>query len=139
MRARWGGVAGIGAALALGAGCGTEGLAFVVDDRLEITAPDDRAEVAVPFTVAWTVEDLDAPRFAVFVDRAPPRPGREVDPEARDVYVTSERSVVIERVPDQGADAAGELHEATVVLVDGQGRRIGESAFAVRFRIEDEG
>src|SRR3954449_7464875 len=60
-------------------GCVPQGLAFRVDDRLDITSPKDRAEVTLPLTVSWTVRDFtvdksgatgtkDTGYFAVFVD-----------------------------------------------------------------------
>jgi hypothetical protein len=61
-------------ALAL-SGCGIHGLNFVQDSRVRIVSPHDNADVKVPFTVRWTVDDF-AGSFGVFVDRAPPSPGK---------------------------------------------------------------
>ena len=63
------------------------GLNFEQDERLEITSPDDRAKVGLPFVVRWRVEDFeitgrdgsarpDAGYFGVYVDRAPQPPDR---------------------------------------------------------------
>jgi hypothetical protein len=72
------------------AGCVPQGLAFRVDKRVTITAPEDRAEVTLPLTVEWSVRDFtvtrsdsavggdDAGYFAVFVDRAPQPPGKSL-------------------------------------------------------------
>lgn len=38
-------------------GCATEGLAFRVDDRLEIVAPPGESTVRLPVTVDWEIED----------------------------------------------------------------------------------
>jgi hypothetical protein len=68
-------------------GCAMQGLNFVQDNRVTITAPRDRAQVKFPVTVAWTVEDFevtgrdgrrrtDAGLFGVYVDRAPQPPQR---------------------------------------------------------------
>jgi hypothetical protein len=146
------GVASIGTSA-----CSTSGLAFRVDDRLDFLEPADRAEVTLPLTVAWEFErfDVEDGRFAVFVDRPPPPPGRTIrsllgddeecaaaqtcdDPDRlaqRGIYVTSGTDVTIERV-DSDVDGR-DFHEATVVLLDGAGRRIGESAFTVDFRIAE--
>ncbi len=66
-------------------GCALQGLNFVQDTRVTITAPRDRAKVKLPVTVAWTVEDFkitgrdggsrtDAGYFGVYVDQAPQPP-----------------------------------------------------------------
>lgn len=72
------------------AGCGLtqlDSLNFRIDDRLQFTAPESRALVGQPVTLAWTIRDFairapgsappsrDAGYFAVFVDRTPVKPG----------------------------------------------------------------
>jgi hypothetical protein len=78
-------------------GCVSSNLAFRVDDRLTITAPEDRAVVTLPVTVRWDIRDFDvvkpgaaAPRpgtdagyFAVFVDGTPQPPGKTLAHLAR--------------------------------------------------------
>lgn len=148
--------------------CVPQGLAFRLDDRLSITAPSDRQEVTLPVTLRWEVEDFevaepgstpreDAGYFAVFVDRAPMPPGEELAWLARDdkgcrvgdgcpdaeyfsnlgVYTTSKTELVLEQVRARNT-AGRERHVATIVLLDGAGRRIGESAFDVVFDIDRE-
>lgn len=76
-------------------GCRTSGLAFRADERVEIVAPAQRAEVTLPFDVRWTVEDFtvagadgsatdDAGYFAVLVDVTPMPPGENPTYYARD-------------------------------------------------------
>lgn len=148
--------------------CSVSGLDFVQDQRLEITAPRDRAEVTLPLTVRWTVRDFevtgrsgrargDAGYFGVFVDRAPQPPQHtleslgEDDPLCRsnpscpdeeflaglNVFSTNRTSFEVRRLPAPGSEAPRrrEFHEVTIVLLDGQGRRIGESAFTVEFEV----
>lgn len=164
-------VAAVGALLGL-AGCGVAGLNFVRDDRLEITAPGDRAKVTLPVTISWRIEDFevtgrdgsardDAGYFGISVDRAPQPPGRTQEwlvrddvecrgepgcPDAEDLaglhlYSTTETTFLIERLPAPTTDAAPrrEFHEATIVLVNGRGERIGESAFVVQFEVDRGG
>ena len=142
----------------LTSGCAVRGIAFREDDRLTFTSPGDRDEVTLPVTVTWDVEDFDVPEdgsFAVFVDRAPQPPGKTLEwlarnddscrstdgcPGAewfaeRDVYPTTETEITIERLPAR-TDDRRELHEVTVVLVDGDGRRIGETGWTVEFQVE---
>lgn len=99
----------------------------------------------------------DAGYFAVFVDRAPMPPNaslrwlarkdascREDDgcPDeeylnARGVYTTTATELVLEQLPrTTDREDRKERHRAVVVLVDGDGRRIGESAFEIAFDVE---
>lgn len=77
-----------GACAAL-AGCGAQGLAFRVDERLTFRAPVDRSTVALPVTLDWDIRDFEVtgpggePRkdsgyFAVFLDGTPMPPGRDL-------------------------------------------------------------
>lgn len=155
--------------------CSLQGLNFVEDERVEITAPDDRAQVQLPVTVSWEVTDFEvtgpdgsdrpgAGYFGVFVDRAPPHPGETVqvlideelegdagcrrDPECPDarylagigIHTTDGTSVTLERLDDPFPSSdRRELHEATIVFLNGKGERIGESAFRVEFEVMREG
>lgn len=146
-------------ALALvGSGCGVSGLAFRQDDRLSFVTPEDRAEITLPLTVAWEVEDFEvgtsAGSFAVFVDRAPQPPGKTLDWLARDddtcrvedgcpdeqwfadrdVFRTTDRELTIEQLPARSDDRR-ELHEVTVILLDEQGRRVGETGWTLEFQV----
>lgn len=87
--------------------------------------------------------------FAVFVDRAPMPVGKDVTWLARDddsclrdprcpnptylaeqgVYLTTTPKVVVDRLPDAGDGVGDEQHYVNVVLLDGTGTRIGESAW----------
>jgi hypothetical protein len=153
------------AALAVPA-CGVSNLNFVRDDRLTITAPKEDAEVKLPLTVRWTVDDFtvtgpgadvrpDAGYFGVFVDREPPRPGAtlaslatgdpvcDATPGCPDAgylaglraYTTTATSFEVARLPELTVDRDREAHEVTIVLLDGSGHRIGESAFRVQFHV----
>ena len=152
-------------ALLLSPGCAVRGLEFVEDTRVDIVAPKDRAEVRLPVTLRWTVEDFEVGpgqgSFGVLVDRAPPRPGKTLawlfrgdvgckgagaalcaSPRVladRAIFATTETSLTLEQVPRlAGNEAQRQLHEATVVLLDRHGRRIGESAWSVQFELEGE-
>ena len=87
--------------------------------------------------------------FAVFVDRAPMPAGKdltwlargdascELDPRCPDekylsdrgVYITTETSLTLEELPPAADGVGNEQHYVNVVLLDGTGRRIGESAW----------
>ena len=102
----------------------------------------------------------DSGYFAVFVDTAPMPPGKKLrwiarkdnscraadgcpDEEylnARGIYTTSETELVLEQLPRPSTENEDrrERHRATIVLLDAEGRRIGESAFEVAFDVERE-
>ena len=95
----------------------------------------------------------DAGYFGVFVDRQPVPPGRPLSwvahgdrqctttpgcPDAgyladHDTYGTAKTSLTLQALSDQSAYHGHELHEVTIVLLNGRGDRIGESAFYVDF------
>jgi hypothetical protein len=96
--------------------------------------------------------------FGVFVDRTPVPPGRPLSWIARDdrpclrtpgcpdetylsdrrVHSTNETEITFEHLPDLGASRGHESHEVTIVLLDGSGRRIGESAWYIGFLYDRE-
>ena len=156
-------------------GCLPQGLAFRVDDRLEILRPADQATVPLPVTVEWSIEDFEvvepgsrsasgddgaaenAGYFAVFLDTAPPPPGKPLswvarndnacrpqegcpDPAylaARGIYATTDTRIVFEQFPVPPADSKrAERHSVTVILLDPAGERIGESAYQVDFTVD---
>ncbi|MBW3664260.1 MAG: hypothetical protein KY469_14260 [Actinobacteria bacterium] len=142
------GAVGLAIGLVVLAGACRDGLAFRDDHVLSITRPGDRAAVAVPFEVNWSVRDLpDGTRFAVLVDRTPPPageglewfarddPGCTRDPECPDlgyleglhVHVTEDSSFTVTSVPRPERPDERELHDVTVILLDRDGRRIGET------------
>ncbi len=128
--------------------CQTSGMSFTRDPSLRITSPSSRATVGLPVDMRWdasrelesSIEDSDGERyFAVFVDRAPIRGGKDisdlVDRECRrtpgcgdeswfndrGVYFTSGTSVTIRDVDDLRHDRNREdrdLHRATVVVME---------------------
>lgn len=124
---------------------------------MSITTPGDRAKVRLPVKVAWSATDLPSgTRYAVLVDRSPQPPGEALDwfargdesckarPDCpdetylaeRSVHVTDEPSISLAQLPARTTDRRyRDFHEVTVVLLDSDGRRIGESAWAVQFRV----
>jgi hypothetical protein len=116
--------------------CVSDGLAFRIDERVTIVAPEEREQVTLPLTIDWEVEDFDG-TFAVFVDRAPIAPGDPLpDDLPTGVFATDDTEVVLESLPATSAD--DEVHVATIVLVGRDGRRAGESAFDVKFEVEEQ-
>lgn len=100
----------------------------------------------------------DAGYFGILVDRAPQPPDRTLewlvrdDEECRsdptcpneeflaelDIHSTTDTSFRIDRLPPPDEDAVRrrEFHEVTIVLLNGRGERIGESAFIRQFEVD---
>lgn len=95
--------------------------------------------------------------FAVFVDRSPIKPGETLeevagrdqqcrrDPkcpdaaylEANGVYVTRATRLTVPNVPPLSSRERVQLHQVTVILLDSEGRRIGEYAWFLQFKMEN--
>ena len=145
--------------------CGFRGLSFVQDERVDITHPGDRDEVALPLRVTWTVEDFTVGpgkgSFGVLVDRTPPQPGKTLGwifrgdaackgtsaplcakrdfLAQRNVFRTTARSFTITQVARlAGSQSGRQFHEVTVVLLDEAGKRVGEGAWSAQFEVKDE-
>ena len=129
-----------------------ERLSFVApDNREKITTP-----LTVQWEMKdFTASGLDgqandgAGAYAVFVDRAPMPVGKDLrwlgrqdagckrDPRCPDaqyladrgVYVTTDTTLVLNTLPTVSDGVGDEQHYVNVVLVDGTGTRIGESAW----------
>lgn len=138
--------------------CGTSGLAFKQDKRVDIVAPRDRAKVKLPVEISWTAKNVNE-GFAVLVDQAPPRPGRTLGSifhgtdtcrgkegralceqtsflNQRNVFRTTENRFVVDQVPRLiGNDRKRQFHDVTLILVDSHGRRVGESAWSVQIEV----
>ena len=147
-------------ALAL-AGCSAESLAFQIDDRVHFVAPEERQRVRLPVELRWesklAAPAAGGPYFVVFVDREPMRPGHTIstvlddacrrDPscpdvgylEERGIYLLDAPTVTLETIPDRSTanrTGAKEAHEAILVLVDREGRRVDETAWSRHFTVE---
>jgi hypothetical protein len=128
--------------------------------RSEVTLPVTVRWSVKDFTVvapdAGGAATKDTGYFAVFVDRTPQPPGKPLswiarkdrtcrvadgcpDAEylaARNIYSTSDMSLTFEQLPRPSNKREKERHNVTIVLLDAQGRRIGESAFYVEFVVK---
>jgi hypothetical protein len=159
----------LGGGAILLSGCSLSGIALTADTRLRFTAPAPLALVTLPVHLAWVMSDFvvrppgagpvagDAGYFAVFVDRAPMAPGQTFAAIAgaschptsecltpsylagQGVYTTERHSLTLSQVTPLNSYQSVQLHEATVVLMDSSGRRIGESAWVIDFRLQEPG
>lgn len=142
-------------------------LSFRNDHRLRFTAPEHRALTGRPVAIRWEMTGFrvvapgsespsrDAGYFAIFVDRAPVKPGQALrdiaagdrecqrDPTCPDekyladhgIYATTQTSYTLTSVPDLPTKERVQLHTVTIVVLDTESRRTGESAWHVEFRL----
>jgi hypothetical protein len=54
------------------------------------------------------------------------------------VYQTTEKSFTVEQVARLAGGSTNRLHEFTVVLLDAHGKRVGEGAWSVQFKVKGE-
>jgi len=152
------------AVLALLPACATHGLAFDNDHRVKFVSPRNRSTVHLPVALRWDAQRLTrtaqgGPFFAVFVDRAPIKPGQTLSAVGDDnckrtpgcpdltylqdnyVFVTRDTRLTLNDVPKVRGQRTGakNSHEATIVLVDPRGGRVGEYAYTVQFTIKGSG
>jgi hypothetical protein len=125
--------------------------------RSTVTLPVSISWVMRDFTVTGPgrVSGKDQGYFGVFVDRAPVRPGQRVEavvghdelcrhnplcPDEKyladhGVYSLTDTTLTLDRLPIQAPTAKDALHSATVVLLDPSGRRLGEVAWRLEFKV----
>lgn len=123
--------------------------------RLPVTIDWEIAEFEV--TGPDGTQDPGSGYFGVFINRAPQPPGETVEWFAKDdescrpedgcpdrqyladrnIHTTKKTEFVVENLPPPPQELADrrEFHEVTIVLLDGTGRRIGESAFTAEFEV----
>jgi hypothetical protein len=131
-------------------------LSYRVDKRIRMVEPESHALVTVPLRFGWVEQtDTGAASYALFVDRAPVKPGRSLSDVARGdstcqqtpgcpdvqylndrgVFVTRSTSIELDHVPPLHDSQSVQLHDAVLVLIGPDGRRMGESAWHVQFRM----
>lgn len=132
---------------------------FSGDGLVRIVQPSELEVVTAPVTLTWRGTPTDGVRYAVFVDRTPIRPGQNLRSLAnesckrtpgcpdeaylreRGIILTTQQQAVIPYIAKQsgvGGHAALPAHRATIVLIDADGRRVGEQAYTVEFRVAGE-
>lgn len=158
----------LGATAVSTTGCQFADYQFRVDDRMTIVEPPAQSTVDPPFKITWEMEDFDAAGldgdtsgdsgvYAVFVDRPPVKAGQSLrslfddDPACasnascpdaarlaqENIYVTTKEGVRVKFLPLVGAGGP-DLHTITIVLLDGSGRRVGESSWYRTFTTEGD-
>jgi hypothetical protein len=132
-------------------------LTFSASHEVAVVSPTQEQLVSLPVVFRWSSTARADRYFAVFVDRAPIAPGQSLlavaSPACRrtpgcfdvaylaqhDVFVTSSHTLKLDQVPSPSTalltTQAPGVHQATIVVLDGEGRRVGESATTVEFRV----
>jgi hypothetical protein len=143
----------------LGTACSAHSLDFRQASDVKIVSPSQETVVQVPVSLRWTSRLPRHTTYAVFVDRAPIQPGRTLkslaendpacnkDPSCPDdqyltqhyVFVTQGTQLSLGPLPFLGNHDRLNLHDATIVVLDSSGRRAGEAAYSVRFRVTPSG
>lgn len=139
--------------------CGFQNVAFRQDTRLDFQMPGDRDIVSLPVTIDWDFDDdtADGITFGVFIDRRPMSPGATLTsisddddicqrdpgcPDAdyfaeRGVHTTTDTAFTVDALRRPNSDdTRREIHEVTVIIIDADGRRVGESAWSLEFEID---
>jgi hypothetical protein len=140
-------------------------ISFSADHRLSFESPGQEDDVELPVRLEWEVEDFPLEggnRFAVFIDKPPVGPkrvvrlqvcteGEKLPPQAgsmrklckddrKRIFFSEDTSLTIPcfeprfDAPKRQRNA----HTATVVLIDGDDRRVGQAATRVRFHVDEE-
>ena len=139
------------------AGCANyRDLAFSKDDSIRFVSPKPLTLVKLPMTLRWAVRGSPrAASYAVFVDKAPVKPGRTLrdvvrhddackaagsclDAQSlasRGVYLTADTSLQLTAVATLASHQTVQVHDAILILLDAAGRRIGEAAWDVQFKL----
>ena len=124
---------GTGARRSCSAGACGRDLAFREDESIDIVAPANRSTVRLPVEVRWTDTHDGEVLYAVFVDRAPIRPGQSLrsigndDPACRNdpgcpdaaylarqrIYLVDEPRLVIDALDDLRTSGRGSEKDAT--------------------------
>jgi hypothetical protein len=137
------------------AGCGAQGLVLRQPDGIRDLKPPALSSTKLPVKLSWTARPLAVgERFVVFVDQAPMPPGDSLESLADDtckatpgcpnqaylnqhfVFVTRDDRVELPVLPLQGPFPVNDLydlHQATIVIIDHAGRRVGEEFWATSF------
>jgi hypothetical protein len=153
--------AALAVVLTLCASCAVHGINLVQDNRVHILSPRNYSTQRLPVDIRWATHGLDdrTSQFALFVDRAPMAPGKDLQSlagrdrvcrstpgcpddqwfNAHGVYLTTATSYQFAELADLGSRHARDTHEVTIVLLDPQGRRQNESAFSVTFAVDRSG
>jgi hypothetical protein len=131
------------AALALAFGCAgcLEDRSFHVDDDIRFTEPVEGDFAAAPLLVKWTGRPAKTVSWALFLDRAPLRPGQSIDDlevqERQNLFLTDKQELTLDLVPPRAVAVPSrrDRHRLIVIPLDAKGQRVGEEAASVELTV----
>ena len=133
-------VAVVGALSLLLTGC-LEDRSFHENDKLRFVEPVEGDFASAPLLVRWVGRPKKTAQWALFLDRAPIKPGTSIEAlevqERQNLWITEEQEFTIDFVPPRSTsvDARRDRHLLVVIPLDADGERIGEHAASVELTV----
>ena len=130
----------VGAITLVLSGC-LEDRSFHESDVVRFAEPAEGDFASAPLLVRWEGNPKGAAQWALFLDRAPIKPGASIDDlevqERQNLWITAEREYTIAFVPPRASSVASrrDLHRLVVIPLDAEGGRIGELAASVELTV----
>jgi hypothetical protein len=121
-------------------GC-LEDRSFHVDDDIRFIEPVEGDFASSPLLVKWTGGPTKTRSWALFVDRAPIRPGTSIDDlevqERENLFLSDGQELTLDLVPPRAVAVASrrDRHRLVLVPLDAKGRRVGEEAASVELTV----
>ncbi len=121
-------------------GC-LEDRSFHVDNDIRFTEPVEGDFASAPLLVKWTGRPAKTTSWALFVDRAPIRPGQSIDDlevqERQNLFLSDGQELVLDLVTPRRVAVVSrrDHHRLVVVPLDAKGRRVGEEAASVELTV----
>ncbi len=133
-------VAAAAALSLLQTGC-LEDRSFHQNDVVQIVEPLEGDFASAPLVVRWEGRPAKAAQWALFLDRAPIKPGTSIEDlevqERQSLWITEEQEFTIDFVPPRSTsvDSRRDRHVLVVIPLDADGDRIGEHAASVELTV----
>lgn len=121
-------------------GC-LEDRSFHENDMVRFVEPLEGDFASAPLLVRWEGRPEKTAQWALFLDRAPIKPGTSIKDlevqERQNLWITEEQELTIDFVPQRSTsvDARRDRHLLVVIPLDADGQRIGEQAATVELTV----
>ena len=121
-------------------GC-LEDRSFHENDTLRFVEPLEGDFASAPLLVRWKGTPRKVAKWAVFLDRAPIKPGTSIEDlevqERQNLWITKEQELTIDFVPPRSTsvESRRDRHLLVVIPLDADGERIGEHAASVELTV----
>ncbi len=121
-------------------GC-LEDRSFHENDVFRFTEPLEGDFASAPLLVRWEGKPKDTTQWALFLDRAPIKPGTSIDDlevqERQNLWITKDQNLTIDFVPPRSTSVASrrDRHLLVVIPLDADGERIGEHTASVELTV----